>query len=213
MLRTVDNDDARAAGNPAAVVTTRDDDETLVKRIQDGDTRAEAQLIERHKWAVRAILMQWRVGGAVERSDLFQETWIIVIVKIRQREIHSPEFIRYFIAATARLVLKGARRYEQRREHESDEKIPLVSDMPSARVMMDVEQRDKLVREFLDQLTASHAQLLRMYFVWQFSREEICQTMQISKKILSSRIYHAKTAFRKLLDERAPGAFDDHWLE
>lgn len=185
------------------------DDATLVQRIRSGDQQAETALIERYSLGVWAILARWRVRGAIEAADLYQETWDIVLRKIRAGDTRSPDAIRSFISSTARFVLNGAFRREKRREHGPMEDI--ADPMPPTWMMLDARFRARLVRRFLNELPSGHRDLLLMYFVSEYSREEICARLDISSEQLSRRLYSAKAAFREFLSRRMPslGLTDD----
>lgn len=185
-------------------ITPPDDDPELVRRIQQGDSSAESALIDKYSMGVWAILARWRVRGAVEATDLYQETWMAVISKIRKGELESPSALGSFIATTARFVLNGAYRYEKRRIHDEFEDEGLETPQPPQWMMIDSRFRARMIKQYLHELPAGHRDLLLMYFVSELSREEICGILGITSQILSRRLHSAKAAFRQFLENRMP---------
>src|SRR4029434_1997777 len=82
----------------------------LVSRICTGDTTAEAELVPRYGRGVSLILR--RVAGArTAVDDLFQEVFLLAIVKVRHGELRDPDRLSGFICALARnLAIDYSRR-------------------------------------------------------------------------------------------------------
>ena len=181
-----------------------DTDPDLVRRIQNGDTRAETALIDKYSMGVWAILARWRIRGAVEATDLYQDTWMTVLAKIRNGDLESPSALGSFIATTARFVLNGAYRYEKRRRHDEFEEGDMETPQPPQWMMIDSRFRARMIKQYLHELSPGHRDLLLMYFVSELSREEICGILGITPQTLSRRLHSAKAAFRRFLDNRMP---------
>lgn len=84
----------------AAELPPENIDAALVARIAAGDRQAETALVRRYSRAVRALLEQ-RVRSRETASDLVQETFIVVIARIRDSGIHDPSRIAGFLRQTA----------------------------------------------------------------------------------------------------------------
>ena len=187
-------------------------DTGLVERIRNGDSAAEGELIDRYSLAVWAILSRWRMRGAVAAEDLYQDTWNIVITKIRAGETNKPGSIDAFIAQTARFTLNGAYRRERIRQHDrlmSDGKHAIADRAPDAWVGIDAQRRADLTRQFLESLGRDRRDLLFMYFVSENSREEIMQALNITGPQLSRRLHSARAVFRKFIQQTMPELEDE----
>lgn len=85
----------------------------LVQRIVDGDRLAEQEMISRYMKGVNAVLYS-RSKDAQITQEVSQDTWIVVIQKIREGEIRKPSKLAAFIVQTAKNQLimnfrKGAK--------------------------------------------------------------------------------------------------------
>lgn len=182
-------------------------DAGLVERIQSGDRAAECELIDRYSLAVWAILSRWRPRGAIAAEDLYQDTWHVVITKIREGKTNKPNSIDAFIAQTARFTLNGAYRKERIRQHDrlaSDGRNEVADRTPDAWVAIDARFRARITRQFLATLGRDRRDLLFMYFVSEYTREEIMQALDITGPQLSRRLHSARAVFRKFIQERMP---------
>jgi RNA polymerase sigma-70 factor, ECF subfamily len=75
----------------------------FVSRIMAGDRQAEAELIDSYSRGGRIIIR--RAGGATIIDDLCQETFRIVLEKIRSGDIREPERLSGFIRGVAILLI------------------------------------------------------------------------------------------------------------
>src|SRR6185369_6340625 len=73
----------------------------LVERISCGDRAAEEELVARYKngvcFMINRIVQNWMVT-----DDISQDTFIIVLEKIRKREIREPEKLSGFVINVAK---------------------------------------------------------------------------------------------------------------
>jgi RNA polymerase sigma-70 factor, ECF subfamily len=85
----------------------------LVRRIQAGDPAAESELVARFS---RGLLLMLRrlVQNPALADDLHQETFALVLGKIRRGEVREPERLAGFIRSTARNLFIADRRKEAR---------------------------------------------------------------------------------------------------
>lgn len=180
------------------------DDVDLVRRILDGDEDAETAMIDKYSDGVWAILARWRVRGAVEAEDLFQDVWLTVLAKIRKGDLDSPAALRSFIATTARFVVNAAYRYESRRRHDEFDEGNLGNSQPPQWMIMDMRIRARLIKRYLDELAPTHREVLLLYFVSELPRKEICEILGINSQNLSRRLHAAKVALRKFIETRMP---------
>ena len=72
----------------------------LVNHIAAGDRNAEAELIERYQRGVRLILLK-RTGNPQLANDLCQDTFVIILRKLRAGEINNPDNLVGYINRTA----------------------------------------------------------------------------------------------------------------
>lgn len=103
----------------------------LVRRIAAGDTAAEAALVERYSRGLLYLLR--RLGAPPELAeDLHQETFRIVLERLRRRGLDEPAGLAGFLRGTARNLVMAERRKTARRRTDADpEGLEQVAHPPS----------------------------------------------------------------------------------
>lgn len=185
------------------------DDAELVRRIVEGDSQAEEMLIQRYSNGVWAMFAKWKIRGAIEAADLYQETWRAVLEKIRNGDIRKPESIGSMVVSTARFVRNNVGRAEGIRQHVEVDEDSAADPSPPMWMQMDARLRARMVTEFLRSIPSQHRNLLFLFLIAEHSRDEVCQMLGITRPQLWRRLYDAKAAFRTYLHERMPRSIDD----
>jgi RNA polymerase sigma-70 factor (ECF subfamily) len=177
----------------------------LVHRIQAGDPAAESELVARFS---RGLLLMLRrlVQNAALADDLHQETFALVLAKIRRGEVREPERLAGFIRGTARNLFIADRRKEARYqpldpgEEEGRSPVPALADRgpaPIDRVLAEEEARQ--VRRLLDELRFDRdRQLLLRFYVSDDSKEEICADLEIEPERFHQVLFRARERLREL---------------
>ncbi len=114
---------SRAATDPATAEEARIAAD-LVRRIRGGDRPAEDKMIERYSRGV--LLLLSRLSGSAEvAEDLHQETFRVVLERLRGSGLEDPGRLVGFIQGTARHLFLGERRkYLRRRTDSAGEPLP-----------------------------------------------------------------------------------------
>jgi len=177
----------------------------LVRRIQAGDPAAEDELVTRFS---RGLLLMLRrlVQNPALADDLHQETFALVLGKIRRGEVREPERLAGFIRATARNLFIADRRKEARYSsldggREEDEGArPEPADQgpaPLDRFLAGEEARQ--VRKLLDELRFDRdRQLLLRFYVSDDSKEEICADLGVEPERFHQILFRARERLREL---------------
>jgi RNA polymerase sigma-70 factor (ECF subfamily) len=179
----------------------------LVRRIQAGDPAAEGELVSRFS---RGLLLMLRrlVQNPALADDLHQETFALVLGKIRRGEVREPEKLAGFLRSTARNLFIADRRKEARyhplegdREEEGGSRPePALTDrgpVPLDRVLADEEARQ--VRRLLDELRFDRdRQLLLRFYVSDDSKEQICADLEIEPERFHQVLFRARERLREL---------------
>ena len=77
----------------------------LVRRIAAGEEGAEAELLERCGRTLR-FLARRHARDAADAEDLFQETLMLALEKIRRQEVREPERLGAFLGSLLKKCLK-----------------------------------------------------------------------------------------------------------
>ncbi len=187
---------------PAINETGRETD--FVSRIMAGDRQAEAELIESYGRGVRIIIR--RAGGvATIIDDLSQETFRIVLEKIRHGDIREPERLSGFIRGVAKnLVIEHFRRVaRQERLADNEEAIRLLT--PSAPNQLErLLQKEKadLVRRVLREMRNERdIQVLLRYHLAEDTKEQICADLGLTSLQFNLVLHRARERYRQLYQQ------------
>ncbi len=175
----------------------------LAHRIRQGDTDAEAELIERYSTGVRLILLK-RTGNRQLSSDLSQDTFIIALQKLRAGEVRKPERLAAFLRQTAVNLSIEHYRSEKRYIHQEDGIIALQIphiDMKAEKV--DRQHVGKLLGTTIQELANFRdREILQRFYLLDEDKSEVCDALQLSAAHFDRVLYRAKQRMRKLITER-----------
>jgi RNA polymerase sigma-70 factor (ECF subfamily) len=146
--------------------------ESLVRRVEQGDREAEAELANRFYPRVRAMALA-RLHGAPAAMDITQDTILGVLEALRAGRLREPDRLPAFVLSTARNLINGYQRQEARsREvHQDTIEVPAPAEpMPAA---LDHQQRLALAGEALDRLKPLDRRILLLTLVEGMTSREI----------------------------------------
>lgn len=176
----------------------------LVGRIREGDSGAEAELVERYRRGV-AIILRAESGNAAAVDDLFQETFRIALEKIRQGDLRDPRRLSGFICSLARnLVIDHFRKAAARRTT-GDVKI---GEIASVRVdpleTLLRTERGEFVRRVLSEMPSDRdRQILFRFYVAEDEKDAICRDLDLTSLHFNRVLFRARERYRDLYLERA----------
>ena len=169
-------------------------EEILILRCQMRDKRAFRELIERYQRPLRYFISRLSADTKAA-EDIFQETWLTVIKKIYT--LKEP-------GAFSPWLYRIARNYVYR-EIKRDRKMSVLDeDMPAPDVCEnDISLSDDVAKmhRCLEKLEPEHKEVLMLRFLEQMSYEQIAQVTNCNLGTVKSRIYYAKRALKKEMEE------------
>ena len=174
----------------------------LVVRIGRGDVAAEARLVELHQRGLRYMLLRLS-GDPSTADDLFQETFRIVLEKLRRGELREPGKLAGFVRGIARnLWLAGNRKRRRRGEGEGLETTnPLPDPSPSSEQRLVQQQDRQRVRDLLGELkSARDREVLFRFYIAEEPRSAICTDLGLEEKQLAVVLFRARQRFRQLVE-------------
>lgn len=169
--------------------------ELLALRCRRGEPGALEELV--HAWEDRLFYYIRRlVPGEEDAWDALQETWMKVlrgIGKLRQPERLSPWL--YTIARASAMDRMRAV-YSTRPEEAVDGEVldEFADDAPE-----EFEDAERVHRG-LDRISLAHREALTLFFLEDFSIDEIAGVLGIPAGTVKSRLHHAKRALRAVLE-------------
>jgi RNA polymerase sigma-70 factor (ECF subfamily) len=173
----------------------------LVRRIRSGDQSAEDELVRRFSPGVLYHLRKMTANPALS-DDLHQDTFRIVLERLRREELEDPSRLAGFILGTARNVALGEHRKRARRGDvplaEEDVAVPDPSPSQLGRVLR--EEEDEVIERLLGELnTDRDRQLLLRFYVAEEEREQICADFGLTFPQFNKVIFRARRRLKELL--------------
>lgn len=176
----------------------------LVSRIRVGDQHAETELVECYNRVVMSIIRR-KVGNTAVASDIYQETFCIVIEKIRQGDVREQEKLPGFVCAVARnQVLKYFQQTARRESLVETEEV--VSDHHHDRGSNQLEElllKEKvdLIRQVLREMTHQRdIQVLSRFYLAEEDKEQICEDLGLTSRQFNLVLHRARERYRELYE-------------
>lgn len=197
------------AEHPTTSANAHMDYGSLVKRIIDGDSAAEAELIAHFKDRVAHIIRRLTNDRSMV-DDLWQGTFYIVIKTIRKGELKQPESLGAFVAKVARYHTIEQMREARRKGGEDLEYAEQVPD-PSPSQLEQAESAEKLddLRELIEQLLPRDRELIFRLYIKEEPKKKICADLHLSSDQFDRVLYRAKKRLRVLYLKRLGLAGED----
>ena len=176
----------------------------LVRRIASGDASAEGELVERYS---RGILYLLRRMAPELADDLHQETFRVVLERLRRRELDEPEGLAGFLRGIARNLVIAERRKTARRRTEADEEelAQAVHPAPGQLSAVLLDEEAEAVRQLIRELpTERDRQLLLRFYVTEEDKESLCADLALDSLHFNRVLFRARQRFKELFLERRP---------
>jgi len=176
----------------------------FVNRIMDGDRQAEAELIDSYGRGVKIIIR--RAGAAVTIiDDLCQETFRIVLEKIRSGDIREPERLSGYIRSVAKnLVIEHFRRVaRQERLTDNEEAVKLLAtSAPTQLERLLQKEKAGIVRQVLREMRNERdVQVLLRYYLAEDTKEQICADLRLTSPQFNLVLHRARERYRQLYQQ------------
>ncbi len=173
----------------------------LVERIRAGDEEAESELVNRYSRGL--LFMLKRQSGDPELArDLHQDTFRIVLLRLRRKGLKEPGKLGGFIHRTARNLFIGDYRKAVRRKTESGlDQVPQIPNSPVQLQSIVQEEEAVLVRSLIDQLKSDRdRQLLFRFYIAEEDKQSICADLELDHLHFNRVIFRARQRFKELYE-------------
>lgn len=180
-----------------------DDPSALVERIRAGDPAAETELVERYRHGL-SYLLRKVTGDPAASEDVLQETFQVVLRRVRAGELREPDKLSGFVRQTAKNLAMRERhrsgRWKGAGEWEPDRGPADPEEGQLGRLLR--EEQARLVRRVLGELrNVRDRQILVRYYLAGHDKEEICRDLGLSSMNFNLVLFRARERFRKLVEE------------
>lgn len=177
----------------------------LAHRIVSGDPAAEAELVSRFSRALTFLLRQLTRDDTVA-EDLYQETFRLVIEKVRRGELREPAKLPGFVSSMARNLFLGSARRGGRRQkwHGDPEATETAPDpAPGQLAKLLAQERAATVRHVLAELKNDRdREILSRYYIADEPKEDICRDLELSDLHFNRVLFRARQRYRELFESR-----------
>ncbi len=177
--------------------STESDAQHLVGRILNGDQYAETEMVQSYQHSL-IYLLRRRCQDTDTADDIAQETWRVVIEKIRAGDLRDPKKLAAFILQTGKNQL--LMRYRRSRQHtDGDDLDNLPSQYPTPGTNLENHERKRLVGQVLSQLTAARdREILLRFYLAEEDKERICEELGVSSLHFNRILFRARQRFGEL---------------
>jgi RNA polymerase sigma-70 factor, ECF subfamily len=182
----------------------------IAKRIGDGDSRAEDELVSRYGRAVLQTLKCSTQDPDLAR-DLCQDTFVVVLRRLRSAPLDDPTRLAAFIAQTARNLFIASNRRSARRMTSTDSNAvdAAVDEAPSREQQAEAESAAALVHRLLIELKSERdRQALVRFYLDEEPKGLICADLRLSESQFNLILFRARDRMRTLLQKRGIGSRD-----
>ena len=174
----------------------------LVGRIRCGDRQAETELVERYNCAVMSIIRR-AMGNSTIADDLYQETFCIIIEKIRGGDIREAERLPGFVCAVARnqVIKYFQRAARQERLIETEEAVSLPHPAHDQLEELLRKESAEIVRQILKEMTNERdIQVLFRFYLAEDDKERICADLGLTSLQFNLVLHRARERYRELYE-------------
>ena len=177
----------------------------LVHRIVSGDPAAEAELVQRFSRAL-TFLTRRLTRDETAADDLYQETFRLVIEKVRRGELREPERLPGFVSSMARnLFISSARTGTRRRKWHGDSEATETAPDPAPGQLSRLlaQERAATVRRVLAELKNDRdREILSRYYIADDNKEDICRDFELSDLHFNRVLFRARQRYKELFERR-----------
>jgi RNA polymerase sigma-70 factor, ECF subfamily len=173
----------------------------LVSRIRAGDQQAEAELVESYNRVVTSII-RLEVGDTAVADDLYQETFCIVLEKVRDGGIREAEKLPGFVCGVARnRVIKYFQR-AVRQESLTEETLSLLH--PASDQFEELLRKEEadIVRQILKEMNNERdIQVLFRFYLAEHDKERICADLGLTSLQFNLVLHRARQRYKELYEQ------------
>ena len=173
----------------------------FVNRIHAGDKLAEGELIQHYGPGI-LLMLEHRTQDQQLAVDLYQDTFVIVIERLRGKSLNEPHKLGAFIYGTGKNLLIGDLRKKARRKTFADTDIVSETADSHSGPFQNVNRDEEaiIVRKIISSMRSKRDRTLLMrFYIDEEEKENICSELNLSSLHFNRVIFRARQRFRELL--------------
>lgn len=176
-------------------------DQDYLGRLASGDA-----VVEHHFSSYFGDLLLLKLRARIRSSqlieDIRQETLLRVLRIVRKAGVEYPERFGAFVCGVCSNVMKEFLRWEMRHAGSASEFEP-ADDRVDLEALLVNQQRRQQVDRILEELPEKDRELLRMFFLEECDKSEICKRLKVREGYLRVLLHRAKLRFRSMHCKRS----------
>jgi RNA polymerase sigma-70 factor, ECF subfamily len=172
----------------------------LVSRIRAGDHQAEVELVERYSSVVMSIIRR-EVGATALADDLYQESFCIILEKVRRGDVREAEKLSWFVCGVARnqVILHFQRAARQRNLAETEDAASISHPAPDQLEQLLQREKADIVRQILKEMANERdIQVLFRFYLAEHDKKQICADLGLTSMQFNLVIHRARERYREL---------------
>lgn len=170
----------------------------LVASIVQGSATAETELIEKYQAGLHAML-RTRCQDPQVVDDVMQESWIVIIRKLRAGDLKDTRRLSGFVTQVVRNQLSMAFRKNNKQEETASDLDHELQDAKSDPVhLIQNKQLGNIMAKLLNEMSRPRDRelLLRFYFYGN-TKAELCLRLGLSSASFDAILARARSRFKK----------------
>lgn len=173
---------------------------------QEGDSGAFAKVVEVHQSAVYNFCFRM-LGDPYEAEDAAQETFIRAYKAIKSYD-RTRSFSTWILSIAAHYCIDQLRRKKIQVTSMEDQPYLEIRDPgPNPESVLSMREDQQRIRSLLNVLSDTDRAAIIMFYWYEFSYEEIANSLGLSLSAVKSRLHRARARLAKTWSERKGSVF------
>ncbi len=170
-----------------------EDEFTIIKLIQQGDTRSYKQLVSKYQWPVFNLMFNM-THNRTFAEELTQDVFVRAY-----ENLHSFDFNHRFFSWLYRIAINLAISQNNRMKRYDDTgHFPDLS-LNSVEEKLIGNERLLMLHDAIAKLNEKHRPVIVLYYFDQLTYAEISELLNITEKKVKSRLFEARKKLKKIL--------------
>lgn len=172
---------------------------TLVAKILSGDKAAENDMVLRYQRGIKAVLFQ-RSKDRYVLDDVIQETWIVVLQKVRKGELRDPSKLSAFIIQIAKnqLIMKFRKEGKHQDALLESNSQPESKELSPEQASENSQLAESMNIVFSEMNQQRDKDILQRFFLTGDSKAELCIEYGLTANHFDRVLYRARNRFKAL---------------
>lgn len=173
-----------------------------VERLREGDSSTEQHFVAYFEQLLR-IKLRARMLASETVEDLRQETYIRVLVKLRNDDVREPERFGAFVNSICNNVLMEFYRASSKSSPWDDSYLELPDRAIDVEGVLVTKQMKQRVHQVMEEMSKKDRDLLHAFFLEEKDKDEVCKQFRVDRDYLRVLLHRAKGKFRVLYEKDA----------